>query len=178
MRRNIFILKAAWTPKRPFTGHAIVHLIDQIYESFENDNYTLGVFIDLSKAFDNVDHSILLKKLEMYGVDTTNLAWFASHLNGRKQYLKIAESADTVKKDIKCGVPQGSTLGPLLFLLYANYLLILQICLFQLCSQTISKESLDIGVSLGDNVSWKEHIKYLENKIAKNIGLINWARHF
>ena len=102
------------------TDHAIVHLVDQIYESFENDNYTLGVFMDLSKAFDTVDHSILLKKLETYGVNTTNLAWFASYLNSRKQYIKITESDDTLKKDIKCGVPQGSMLGPLLFLLYVN----------------------------------------------------------
>ena len=71
------------------TDHVIVNLVDQIYESFENDNYTPGVFIDLSKAFGNVDHSILLKKLEMYGVNTTNLAWFASYLNGRKQYIKL-----------------------------------------------------------------------------------------
>ena len=96
------------------------HLVDQIYESFENDNYTLGVFIDLSKAFDTVDHSILLKKLEIYGVNTANLTWFASYLNGRKQYIKLTESADTLKKDIKCGVPQGSILGPLLFLFYVN----------------------------------------------------------
>ena len=76
------------------TDHAIVHLVDQIYESFENHNYTLGVFIDLSKAFATVDHSRLLKKLEMYGVNTTNLAWFASYLSGRKQYIKIIESTD------------------------------------------------------------------------------------
>ena len=100
--------------------HAVVHLVDQIYESFENDNYTLRVFVDLSKAFDTIDHSILLKKLEMYGVNTTNLTWFASYLNGRKQYIKITESADTLKKDIKCVVPQGSIIGPLLFLLYVN----------------------------------------------------------
>ena len=56
----------------------------------------------------------------MYGVNTTNLAWFASYLNGRKQYVEITESADIVKKDIKCGVPQDSILGPLLFLLYEN----------------------------------------------------------
>ena len=102
------------------TDHAIVNLVDQIYESFENDSYTLGVFIDLSKAVHTVDHSILLKKLKMYGVNTTNLAWFASYLNGRKQYIKITESADTLKKGIKCGVPRGSILGPLLFLLYVS----------------------------------------------------------
>ena len=75
--------------KDHFTDHAIIHLIYQIYESFENGNYTLGVFIDLSKSFDTVDHSILLKKVEMYGVIITNLAWFASYLNGWKQYTKI-----------------------------------------------------------------------------------------
>ena len=56
----------------------------------------------------------------MYGVNTTNLTWFASYLNGRKQYIKITEPADTLKKDIKCGVPQSSILGLLLFLLHVN----------------------------------------------------------
>ena len=56
----------------------------------------------------------------MYGVNTTNLAWFASYLNGRKQYIKINESADTLKKDVKCGVPQSSILGSLLFFKYVH----------------------------------------------------------
>ena len=56
----------------------------------------------------------------MCGVNTTNFVWLASYLNERKQYIKITESADTVKKNIKCGVPQDSILGPLLFLLYVN----------------------------------------------------------
>ena len=76
--------------------------------------------MDLSKAFDTADHSILLKKLVMYGVSTTNLVWFACYLNGRKKYIKIAESANTLEKDIKCGVPQGSLLGPFLLLFYVN----------------------------------------------------------
>ena len=82
------------------TDHANVHLVDQMYESSENDNYTPGVFIDLSKAFDTVDHSIFLKELEIYGVNTTNLAWFSSYLNGRKQHIKITEYTDTMKKYI------------------------------------------------------------------------------
>ena len=56
----------------------------------------------------------------MYGFNTTNLTWFTRYLNGRKQYIKITESADTLKKHIKCEVPQGSILGPLLFLLYVH----------------------------------------------------------
>ena len=62
MRRKIIVLKAVWTPKRSSTDHAIVHLVDQIRKSFENDNHTLGVFIDLSKAFDTVNRSIFAKK--------------------------------------------------------------------------------------------------------------------
>ena len=60
------------------TEHAIAQLADQIHKSFENDNYTLGLFIDLSKAFDTIDHAILLKKLENYGIKDTNLAWLRS----------------------------------------------------------------------------------------------------
>ena len=61
------------------TEHGIVKLVDQIYKSFEKDHYTLGVFIDLSKASDTVDHAItLIRKLEMYGIKGINLAWFHS----------------------------------------------------------------------------------------------------
>ena len=78
------------------------------------------MFIDLSKAFDTVDHSILLRKLELYGITDRNYAWIKSYLSNRLQYIQIDENSRTEFCVVKCGVPQGSILGPLLFLLYVN----------------------------------------------------------
>ena len=93
--------------------HAIVQLVDQILESFEYNKYPLGVLIDLSKAFDTVDHSILLKKLELYGVTDRNRSWFKNYLSNRKQFLQINNEKNTELETITCGVPQGSILGPI-----------------------------------------------------------------
>ena len=103
------------------TEHAIVKLVDQIYKSFEKDHYTLGVFIDLSKAFDTVDRTILIRKLEMYSIKGINLAWFRSYLTNRVQYISTTHDLETDTENICCGVPQRSILGPLLFLWYVNY---------------------------------------------------------
>ena len=97
-----------------------VRLVDKIFDSFEKEQFTLGVFIDMPKAFDTVDHSILLKKLKLFGVTDKNLAWFQSYLSNRKQYIEIGENSKTDPKYVTCGVPQGSILGPLLFLVYVN----------------------------------------------------------
>ena len=88
-------------------------LANQIYESFERNQYTLGVFIDLFKAFDTGNHSVLIKKLQIYGIRGVNHAWFRSYLANRKHYK-------TSTQNILCGVTQGSILGPLVFLLYVN----------------------------------------------------------
>ena len=183
-------------------------------------------------------------KTELYDVNTTNLAWFASYLNGRKQYIKITECANTVEKDIKCGVPQGSILGLLLFLLYVSDLLnslnvlvlimltdvfehsnkntlfktvndelfkISEWCSANKLSLNVGKTKFSLfhksgkkysissplptlkinnhdikrvntmkflGVLLDEIFSWKEHIKYLQNKIAKNIGFMYRAKPF
>ena len=69
------------------TDHALLQLVDQIYESFEHKEYTMGVFIDLSKAFDIVDHNILLKKLETYSIAGMHPQWFRNYISNRKQYI-------------------------------------------------------------------------------------------
>ena len=90
---------------------------------FNDKNYFLGIFIDHSKAFDTVDHSILLKKLEHYGIKGRDLPWFQSYLSNRKQFIEYQQenkTSNTELSNIICGVPQGSILGPLLFIIYVN----------------------------------------------------------
>ena len=96
-----------------------MQLIDQINDKFENNCLTLGIFIDLSKAFDTVNHQILISKLNKYGVKVKNLSWSKSYLENRKQYLNYGNDV-TILAQIKFGVPQGSILGPLLLLIYVN----------------------------------------------------------
>ena len=102
------------------TEHAILELANNIAGSFEKGEYTLGVFIDLSKAFDTVNHEILLKKLESYDIIGTTLKWLKSYLNERKQFINCEDNSKIELRNITCGVPQGSILGPLQFLLYVN----------------------------------------------------------
>ena len=85
--------------------------------SFERNQFTLGIFIDLSKAFDTVDHKILISKSKNYGVRGDNLKWFESYLNNQKQFMAY-NNKYTSFEVITCG--QGSILGPLLFLIYIN----------------------------------------------------------
>ena len=82
-------------------------------------NLPCGVFIDLSKAFDTVNHDILLQKLQNCGITDLYHSWFTSYLSNRKQFIRYSDKS-TLHAKIKCGVPQGSILGPLLFLLYVN----------------------------------------------------------
>ena len=228
------------------TNKAIVQLVDKIFDSFEKEQFIQGVFIDLSKAFDTVDHSILLKKLKPCGISDKNLARFESYLSNRKKYNEIDEKSKTDLKYVTCGVPQGSILGELLILVYINSLLnssrLLDPIMFADDTDlffdqkdikhlftvvnnelvnikdwfTANKLSLNVentkysffhnpskkddirlpkliinnyevhteesikflGVLLDQHLTWKEHIKLTENKIAKNIGILYKARPY
>ena len=180
-----------------------------------------------SKAFNTVDHSILLKKLELYGITDRNHGWVKSYLCNRRQLIQIDEKEKTSLETVSCGVPQGSLLGPLLFLLYLNNFKntsnILDPIMFandtnlffthqsirflfqnanqqsENINQSIISHKLSLnikkriinnyevkriesikffGVSLDENLSWKEDIKYNENEIAKNLGLFYNAKHY
>ena len=90
---------------------------DDWYNGLDTGNLAGMVFVDLKKAFDTVDHQILCRKLESYGVLLRELAWFGSYLSNRVQYCRVND-VESQSENIDIGVPQGSCLGPLLFLVY------------------------------------------------------------
>ena len=100
---------------------ALLHMINDITKGLDNKLFCIGIFIDLSKAFDTVDHKLLIRKINRYGIRGTALQWFIHCLTNRKQYVSI-NKINSKLAPITCGVPSGSILGPLLFLIFINYI--------------------------------------------------------
>ena len=101
------------------TINAISEFVNDVAVALDNGDSMLSVFLNLSKAFDTIDHTILLKKLEFYGIRGIPLNWFKSYLTNRTQYVQYQSSISECQ-NMECGVPQGSVLGPLLFIIYTN----------------------------------------------------------
>ena len=156
------------------TNHAIISLTEHIRELLDKGEYVCGVFVDLEKAFDTVHHDILCDKIKAYGLRGNVNDLLKSYLSNRKQYVSI-NGFNSNEMNVTCGVPQGSSLGPLLFLIYINdfYLCLSQTSCGHFADDTFiiynSKKAKTIETIV--NTELKEVIKWLRlNKLSLNAG--------
>ena len=182
LNNNILIPNQFVFRKGHSTDLAIIQLCEKIIESFINREHIIGVFMDLSKAFDTIDHTILLYKLKQYGVRGTTLLWFEDYLSNRQQFVSF-QSNHSKKSFVKCGVPQGSILGPLLFLVYVNDIInsapLLSYTLFADDTNLFcTNKNLDCLVATLNNELVKVSQWFKSNKLSLNIEKKNNFMYF
>ena len=139
------------------TDHAII--IDLIQRAIDCQEFSCGIFLEFSKAFNTVNHNILIEKLNYYGIRGVIKDWFTSYLTNRYQHVSLGQTKSELQP-VSCGVPQGSVLGPLLFLVYIND--------FSNCSEILDFHSFSDDANL---FCKHKNLKVLEPKV--NNELVN-----
>ena len=119
LQNNLFSKSQYGFRSQHSTKHAILELVDKISLALDDGNTPIAFYLDLSKAFDTLDHNILLSKLKTYGLTDLSLKWFCNNLSFHSQYTEINQ-IKSATIPISITVPQGSILGPLLFIIYIN----------------------------------------------------------
>ena len=146
--------------KKHSTQNALTLLTDKLAEKIDKSETSIAIFLDLAKAFETVDHQILLEKLHHYGIRGLPLELMKSYLSGRKQCVKC-DNHYSVFMDIECRVPQGSILGPLLFIIYVNDL-----------PTTVNRSAILFADDTCVTFSSK-NTKFLINQVNENLKLLN-----
>ena len=182
-QRNLFHTSQYGYRKGHSTELAALELVDRVSKALDakkSSQHCLAIFMDLSKAFDTLDHSILLRKLAHYGLGPLSCKLIDSYLSHREQYVQL-ENAASSRLPISTGVPQGSVLGPILFLIYLNDIenvcpLLDTICYADDTTLLFNFEKLNLMKSINHVISnfvneqlEKIHVWMMTNKLSLNI---------
>jgi len=157
---------------------ALIDLYEKVSLALDRKEHAVGIFLDLSKAFDTVDHNILLDKLEHYGIRGVALDWVRSYLSNRLQFVQFKGQCSS-PQSICCGVPQGSILGPLFFLLYINdlnnVLMVVELILYPYDTNLFisHKDPVYLAASLNSELN-KLSAWFKANKLSLNLKKTNF----